>query len=36
VPLKQTVPQGLGSVTKVDVDEDYLRAHPLTEGPAWH
>jgi len=23
---------GLG----VDVDEDYLRAHPLTEGPAWH
>jgi L-alanine-DL-glutamate epimerase-like enolase superfamily enzyme len=22
---------GLG----VDVDEDYLRAHPLTEGPAW-
>lgn len=23
---------GLG----VEVDEDYLRAHPLTEGPAWH
>ena len=23
---------GLG----VDVDEDYLRAHPLTAGPAWH
>jgi L-alanine-DL-glutamate epimerase-like enolase superfamily enzyme len=23
---------GLG----VKVDEDYLRAHPLTEGPAWH
>jgi D-galactarolactone cycloisomerase len=23
---------GLG----VDVDEDYLRAHPLTDGPAWH
>jgi D-galactarolactone cycloisomerase len=23
---------GLG----VDVDEDFLRAHPLTEGPAWH
>jgi L-alanine-DL-glutamate epimerase-like enolase superfamily enzyme len=23
---------GLG----VDVDEDYLRAHPLTQGPAWH
>jgi L-alanine-DL-glutamate epimerase-like enolase superfamily enzyme len=22
---------GLG----IDVDEDYLRAHPLTEGPAW-
>jgi L-alanine-DL-glutamate epimerase-like enolase superfamily enzyme len=22
---------GLG----VEVDEDYLRAHPLTEGPAW-
>jgi D-galactarolactone cycloisomerase len=23
---------GLG----VDVDEDFLRAHPLTTGPAWH
>jgi L-alanine-DL-glutamate epimerase-like enolase superfamily enzyme len=23
---------GLG----VEVDEDYLRAHPLTDGPAWH
>jgi D-galactarolactone cycloisomerase len=23
---------GLG----VDVDEDFIRAHPLTEGPAWH
>ena len=23
---------GLG----VEVDEDYLRAHPLTQGPAWH
>lgn len=20
----------------VEVDEDYLRAHPLTDGPAWH
>ena len=23
---------GLG----VEVDEDYIRAHPITEGPAWH
>jgi D-galactarolactone cycloisomerase len=23
---------GLG----VDVDEEFLRAHPVTEGPAWH
>jgi D-galactarolactone cycloisomerase len=23
---------GLG----VDIDEDFLAAHPLTEGPAWH
>jgi L-alanine-DL-glutamate epimerase-like enolase superfamily enzyme len=20
----------------VDVDEDFIRAHPITEGPAWH
>ena len=23
---------GLG----VEVDEDFIRAHPLTDGPAWH
>ena len=34
---------GAGTVTPLDgpglgveVDEDYLRAHPLTDGPAWH
>jgi len=34
---------GSGTVTPLDgpglgveVDEDYLRAHPLTDGPAWH
>ena len=29
LPLEGT---GLG----VEVDEDYIRAHPITEGPAWH
>lgn len=25
-----------GSGLGVEVDEDYIRAHPITEGPAWH
>jgi hypothetical protein len=33
MPLKQAVPQGLVSVTKVDVDERYLRAHHSPKAP---
>ena len=30
-----TVPPLEGPGIGVDVDEEYIRAHPITEGPAW-